>query len=141
MSWSEIFLAVIAVATLIMALIQVGAIVAAARIARDAQRTLATVQRDIRPLVAKANAIADEASRTAAIATAQAEKVDKLITELTARVDYTSAIVQEAIITPAREGLAVVAAVKATLGALRGFRDLRPRHGRTADEEDPLFIG
>ena len=42
---------------------------------------------------------------------------------------------------PAREGLAVVAAVKATLGALRGFRDLRPRHGRTADEEDPLFIG
>jgi hypothetical protein len=140
-SWSEVFLAVIAVATLIMALIQVGAIVAAARIARDAQRTLATVQRDIRPLVEKANAIADEASRTAAIATAQAEKVDKLITDLSARVDYTSAIVQEAIITPAREGMAVVAAVKAVLGALRGFRDLRPRHGRTADEEDPLFIG
>jgi hypothetical protein len=25
--------------------------------------------------------------------------------------------------------------------ALRGFRELAPRHGRTADEEDPLFIG
>jgi hypothetical protein len=91
--------------------------------------------------VEKANAIADEASRTAAIATAQAEKVDRLITDLSARVDQTSAIVQEAIITPAREGLAVVAAVKATLGALRGFREMRPRHGRTAEEEDPLFIG
>ncbi len=141
MSWSEAFLGVIAVATLVMAMIQVGAIVAAARVARQAQQTLATVQQDIRPLLAKVNAVADEASRTAAIATAQAEKVDKLLTDVAARVEYTSAIVQDAIVTPAREGLAVVAAVRATLGALRGFRNLGPRHGRTADEEDPLFIG
>ncbi len=141
MSWSETFLGIIAVATFVMAAIQVGAIVAAARIARQAQQTLATVQQDIRPLIAKANAVADEASRTAAIATAQAQKVDKLLTDLTARVNYTSAVVQDAIVTPAREGLAIVAAVKATLGALRGFRTLSPRHGRTADEEDPLFIG
>jgi hypothetical protein len=140
-SWSETFLGVIAAATAIMALIQVGAILVAARIARQAQQTLATVQQDIRPLIAKANAVADEASRTAAIATAQAQKVDKLLTDLSARVEYTAAIVQDAIVTPAREGMAVVAAVKATLGALRGFRDMGPRHGRTADEEDPLFIG
>jgi hypothetical protein len=56
-------------------------------------------------------------------------------------VDDTSRVVQDAIVTPAREGLAIVAAVKATLGAIRGFRELAPRHGRTADEEDPLFIG
>lgn len=141
MSWTEGFLGIIALATLVMAAIQVGAIIAAARIARQAQQTLATVQQDIRPLIAKANAVADEASRTAAIATAQAEKVDKLLTELSARVEYTSAVVQDAIITPAREGLAIVAAIKATLGALRGFRTLGPRHGRTAEEEDPLFIG
>jgi hypothetical protein len=140
-SWSETFLAVIAAATLIMALIQIGAIVAAARIARQAQQTLATVQLEIRPLLAKATAVADEASRTAALATAQAQKVDRLVTELSQRVEYTSGVVQEAIITPAREGLAVMAAVKATLGALRGFREMRPRHGRHAEEEDPLFIG
>ena len=141
MSWSETFLGVVAAATLIMALIQVGAIVVAVRLARQAQQILATVQHDIRPLLAKANAVADEASRTAALATAQAQKVDRLVTDLSARVEYTSAIVQEAIVTPAREGMAVVAAVRATLGALRGFREMRPRHGRTADEEDPLFIG
>jgi hypothetical protein len=140
-SWTETFLAVIAVATLIMALIQIGAIVAAARIARQAQQTLTTVQQEIRSLIAKATAVADEASRTAALATAQAQKVDRLVTELSQRVEYTSGVVQEAIITPAREGLAVMAAVKATLGALRGFRDVRPRHGRHAEEEDPLFIG
>ena len=43
--WSGLFLGIIAAATLIMALIQIGAIVAALRIARQAQETLAAVQR------------------------------------------------------------------------------------------------
>jgi hypothetical protein len=140
-SWSEVFLGVIAAATFIMAVLQVGAVVVAGRAMREAQKTLATVQQDIRPLIAKAHAVADEASKTAALATAQAQKVDRLLSELSARVDYTSRVVQDAIVTPAREGLAVVAAVKATLMALRGFRALAPRHGRQAEEEDPLFIG
>jgi hypothetical protein len=140
-SWSEVFLAVIAAATFIMAVLQVGAVVVAARAMREAQQTLATVRQDIRPLIAKAHAVADEASKTAALATAQAQKVDRLLTELSSRVDYTSRVVQDAIVTPAREGLAIVAAVRATLTALRGFRALAPRHGRQAEEEDPLFIG
>ncbi len=140
MNWSETFLGIIAVATLLMALIQVGAIVAILRVARQAQQTIAEVQRDVRPLIAKATAVADEASRTATIATAQAEKIDRLLTDLAVRIDETAGVVQQAIITPAREGMAIVAALKAGLGALRGFRE-RPRHGRSAEEEDPLFIG
>jgi hypothetical protein len=140
-SWSETFLGVIAAATLLMALIQVGAIVAAARVLRQVQQALTTVQRDIRPLIAKASDVADEAKRTAAIATVQAEKVDRLVSDLTVRIEDTAAVVQQAIITPAREGLAIVAALKAGLGALRSYRDGRPRTHRTADEEDPLFIG
>ena len=141
MSWSEVFLGVIALATLIMAVIQVGAIIAAAKIAGQAQKTLATVQRDIGPLIAKASAVAEEASRTAAIATAQAQKMDKLVTDLSQRAEYTAAVVQEAVITPAREGIALAAALKATLGALGRSRHTRPRHRRQAEEEDPLFIG
>lgn len=140
MNPSETFLGVIAAATLLMALIQVGAIVAILRLARQAQQTIAEVQRDVRPLIEKVTAVADEASRTATIATAQAQKIDRLLTDLAVRVDQTAGVVQQAIITPAREGLAIVAALKAGFGALRGFRD-RPRHGRAADEEDPLFIG
>jgi hypothetical protein len=140
-NWSEVFLGVIAVATLIMAVIQVGAMLAAARIAKQAQQTLATVQQELKPLVSKAQSVAEEASRTAAVARAQAEKMDKLLSDLAVRVDYTSGVVQDAIIRPARESMAVVAAIKATLGALRGFRDVRPRHSRHAEEEDPLFIG
>ena len=140
MNLSETFLGVIAAATLLMALIQVGAIVAILRVARQAQQTIADVHRDVRPLIEKVTAVADEASRTATIATVQAEKIDRLLTDLAVRVDETAGVVQQAIITPAREGLAIVAALKAGFGALRGFRE-RPRHGRAADEEDPLFIG
>lgn len=149
-----VFIGVIAVATFMMALIQVGAIVAAAKVARQAQdalgkaqhaissvqQTIASVRDDLQPLIAKANAIADEASKTASLATTQIGKIDRLVTDLSKRVDETSAVVQQAIVTPAREGLAVIAAVKATLATLRAGRDWRRRATRS-EEEDPLFIG
>jgi uncharacterized membrane protein len=139
--WSDLFLGVIAVATLVMALIQVGALIAALRLARQAQQVIQTVHQEVRPLIDRAHAIAEEAATTVALATVQAQKVDRLVTDLSQRVDETSSVLQEAIITPAREGLAIVAAVKATLGALRGFRDFTHRNSRHAEEEDPLFIG
>ena len=138
--WSQAFLGVIAVSTALMAVMQIGANVVLARVAMQVRDIIATLQKDIRPLIGRANEIAEEASRTAAIATAQAQKIDKLVTDLTRRADETSAIVQQAIITPAREGMAIVAALKAGIGALRGMRDMRGRPGGV-DEEDALFIG
>lgn len=152
--WNDAFLGVIALATLVMALVQVGAILIAAKIARQAQdmvgkaqatiataqQTIASVHEEIRPLIAKATAIADEASKTAALATVQVQKIDRLVTDLSKRVDETSAVVQQAIVTPAREGLAIVAAIKAAAHVLRAGGDWRRRHSRS-EEEDPLFIG
>ena len=139
--WPVVFLGAIAVATLIMAIIQVGAIIAVLRLAKQAQQAIQSVHQEVRPLIARATAMADEASRTVALATVQAQKVDRLVTDLSRRIDETSEVLQQAIITPAREGLAMVAAVKAGLVALRGRRELHPRDGRHAEEEDPLFIG
>lgn len=139
--WSGLFLGIIAVATLVMALIQVGAIIAVLRIAKQAQEVLTSVQREVKPLLARASEIADEASKTATLAAAQVQKVDKLVTDLTRRVDETSALVQQAIIIPAREGIAVVAAIKAGLSALRGLGGFRGRPGRQSEEDDALFIG
>lgn len=138
--WPVVFLGIIAVSTLIMALIQVGAIIATLTLARQAQKALASVTQDVRPLIAKATALADDASRTLALATAQVQKVDRLVTDLAKRVDDTSSVVQHAIVTPVREGAAIVAAIKAALGVLRGLGD-SGRPGRHAEDEDPLFIG
>jgi hypothetical protein len=137
---NDLFLGIIAAATLIMAVVQIGAIVVASRLARQTQQTLNAVYSGIRPLLAKASAVADEASRTAALASLQMQKIDALVTDLSRRVDETTTIVQQAIVTPAREGVAILAAVKAGLAALRGIGDLR-RGSSRAEEEDPLFIG
>lgn len=139
--WSGFFLGVIAAATLVMALIQVGLGIAALRLAKQAREAAASVQRDVRPLLARANTIAEDASRTMSLATAQAQKVDTLVTDLSRRVEETSAIVQQAIVTPAREGLALVAGIKAAFGVFRGLGDFRGRPGRPGEEDDALFIG
>ena len=151
MSLSEVFLGIIALATLVMAVIQIGAIVAVARFARDAQKTLASVQEDVKPLIAKVSALADEATKTATIATAQAEKIDQLVTDLTRRIDETSTVVQQAVITPAREGLAIIAAIRAGFGRAprlpghaRQIRAATPKKkipsssGERPDEPPPL---
>ena len=137
---SQVLLGIIAGATAVMALVQIGAIIVLARVAAQVRDVAATLQRDIRPLLGRATSIADEAHKTATLATAQAQKIDRLVTDLTRRVDETSSIIQEAIITPAREGMAVFAALKAGLAALRGLREFRGRPG-TVDDEDALFIG
>jgi hypothetical protein len=137
---SSLFLGIIAAATALMALIQIGAILVLARVAAQVRDVVSTLQQDIRPLLLRATAIADEAHKTATLATAQAQKIDRLVTDLTRRVDETSGIIQQAIITPAREGMALFAALKAGLAALRGFRDFRGRPG-TVEDEDALFIG
>lgn len=137
---SEVFLGIIALATLVMALIQVGAIIFAARLGRRIQQVMSTIQDEVRPLIARANSVAEEASKTAAIASSQAQKIDALVTDLTRRVEETSVVVQQAVVTPARETLALVAGLKAGLAALKGLRDFRGRTGRV-EEEDPLFIG
>jgi hypothetical protein len=138
--WSEVFLGVIAVATALMALMQIGTLVVLARVALQVRDVVSTLNQDIRPLIARASAIADEAQKTATIAAAQAQKIDRLVTDLARRVDETSLVVQQAIIRPAREGMAIVAALKAGFGALKGFREMRGRHGGVEDE-DALFIG
>ena len=138
--WNQTFLGIIAAATALMALIQIGAMVMLARVAGQVRDIVGTLQKDIRPLVARATAVADEAHKTATLATAQAHKIDRLVTDLTRRVDDTSVIIQQAIVTPAREGMAIIAGVKAALSALRGLRDLRSRPG-AVDDEDALFIG
>jgi hypothetical protein len=54
--WSPVFLGIIAGAVLVMAVIQVGAIIAAARLAQRVNRLAAQVERDMAPLVANLSA-------------------------------------------------------------------------------------
>src|SRR5207237_1916624 len=67
--WSEIFLGVIAVATLAIAIAQIGVIVAAGVAVRRLQRLADRVEEDVRPILGHLNAIGRDAARAASLAT------------------------------------------------------------------------
>jgi hypothetical protein len=137
---SEVLLGIIALATLVMAILQAGAVVVVLRLAKRVERLADEMHGEVKPLIARAHAIAEDASRAASLAVAQAERVDALVADVARRVDDTAAILQQALVTPAREGLAIVAALKAGFAALRGLRSSASNAGKF-EEEDALFIG
>ena len=139
---SDLFLGVIAASVVIMAAIQVAAIVFAIRSARRVGDAVSRLESHVTPIVADLQTISAQAARATSVATAQVERVDQLITDLSRRVEETAASLQSSIIGPAREGFAVVQGVIGALSALSQKPAGRPRpRPAPADDEDALFIG
>jgi hypothetical protein len=137
-TWSLVFLGVIAAATLATAVVQIWLLVAAGRLARQMGRFIDDVERDVKPIIGHLNSVSRDASRAAAIAVSQVERVDALVSDVAAKIDQTITTIHSAIVTPAREGRAWVIGFQAVMAAIREFRS-SPR-ARTRDEEDGLFI-
>jgi hypothetical protein len=138
---NTVFLGAIAVATVIMAIVQLGVIVFAARLARRVDQLSDQIQHDIVPVMASLKAVGENLEHISGVASLQAERFDRLMAEATARIQETLALVQGAVVGPLREGMAVVAAVRGILGAFRSFRGGDLRRASRFDDEDPLFIG
>ena len=137
--WRDVFLGVIAVATLAIAVAQVGVIIAAGMMARRVGRMVDQIERDVKPLVGHLNAIGSDAARAVALATAQVERADKLFSDVAVRIEQTVNVVQKSIGGPAREARAMLGAFRAALQAIRELRNGRARQGR-GDDDDALFI-
>ncbi len=138
---SDVYLAVIAGAVAVMAVIQIVAIIVAMRATRRVGDAVTRFEEDVRPIVTNLKSMSADAARTASIASAQAQRAEQLIGELTARVNGTVAAVEAAVVKPAREAYAMV---QGLLGALAAFRQSPPGPGRppaASDEEESLFIG
>ncbi len=138
--WSEVFLGVIAIATLALAIVQVGVCVVAGLAVRRVTKLIATVETELRPMIGHVNAIARDASRATALATAQVERADQLFADVAQRVEQALNDVQASLGRPAREGRALFTAFKAAFQAIRDMRQHgRSRQGR-GEDEDALFI-
>ena len=139
-AWRDVFLGVIAAATLLIAIGQIAIMVAAGRMARRLEQVVEQFERDVKPLFGHLNAIGRDASRAAALAAAQVERADKLFCEIASRVDYTLDAVRASIRRPAREGRALLRAFGAAMQAIRELRRYgHTRRGR-GEDEDALFI-
>jgi hypothetical protein len=127
-----------AVALVVMALVQIAVLVGAMRVGRDLLQTSQELRRDLGPLIEKASRVSDDARRAADLAVVQMERIDQMLASATVRVDETLTIVQHAIVEPVRQGAALFAAVRAIAGGVREVVD-RGRHHR--EDEEALFVG
>ena len=87
-----------------------------------------------------------EASRAATVAAGQVERFDRAFADLTGRLDQTLGAAQRIVAGPARDGMALVAGVRAAMSALQGMREATRRRSaaRAAafeEDEESLFIG
>jgi hypothetical protein len=137
---NQVFLGVIAVATLAIAIAQIGVMVAAGRVARRVERLAEQLDRDLKPLFGHLNAIGRDASRAAALAAAQMERADKVFGDVAVRIELALNNLQATLGAPAREGRALLSGFRAAIQALRELRhDARARQSRSEDD-DALFI-
>jgi hypothetical protein len=137
---NQVFLGVIAVATLAIAIAQIGVMVAAGRAARRVERLAEQLDRDLKPLFGHLNAIGRDASRAAALAAAQMERADKVFSDVAVRIELALNNIQATLGAPAREGRALLSGFRAAIEAIRELRhDARARQSRSEDD-DALFI-
>jgi uncharacterized protein YoxC len=137
--WRDVFLGVIAVAALAIAIAQIVVIVSAAAAVKRAGQLADQFEREVKPLFGHLNAIARDAARAAQLASVQVERADKLFADLSVRLEDTMNLVQASVIAPAREGRALLSAMRAAFQAVREMRQARARQTRSEDE-DALFI-
>ena len=140
----ELFLGIIALSVVVMAAIQVAAIFAGLRLARRVDELAMQLDQEIKPLIANLTTLSSEAARAAALAAKQAERLDRVFGEMVERVDKTLEAAQEFVTGPARQGMAIMAGVKAVVDAFRGLRHASRRRSAprpAMDEEESLFIG
>jgi hypothetical protein len=142
---AELLLGIIAAAVAVMAIIQVGAIVAALKVARRVERLATEIETGVKPLLANLTTVSAEASRTAQLAAAQVERFDRLFADMAVRVEETLAAAQHFVSGPARQGMAIVAGIRAAMGAFQNMRGASHRRGTRRggfeEEEESLFIG
>jgi hypothetical protein len=142
---AEVLLGVIAVAVAIMAIVQIGAIVAGLRVARRVEQLASDIDTSVKPLIANLTTMTAEASRAATLAAAQVDRFDRAFGDVATRLDQTLATAQKFIAGPARDGMAIVAGIKAAVAAFQGLREAARRRSATRavdhEEEESLFIG
>ena len=110
--WSLLFLAVTAVATGLMALIQIGVLIYGARLVRRLNALANRLERQIDPLLVQMKEVGADVTRAARLGTEQVERADLLVTRLVQWVEETVDVAQRFIVEPVRQGVTVFEALR-----------------------------
>lgn len=136
-TWATVFLGIIALSTLMTAVLQVVLLVAAAQLVRRITTLVGSLDREIRPIIADVSSIARDASRVASLAAAQVERADQLLNLAVGRIEELLSHMQTLVVSTLREGNALMMGVRAVMAAIRAFQG---RKRRRPDDDEALFI-
>ena len=137
---TNLFLGIIAAAVVVMAVIQVAAIVFAMSAARRIGQAADRIEQDLRPVVHNLQTITMDAARAVNLAALQMERADRMFTDLSRRAEQVMAAVPN-LLGPAGKGLAFLRGLRAALAAIQALRRTSRRGAGHAEDEDALFIG
>src|SRR5258708_28327782 len=121
-----------------MAIVQIGVLIAAGRAARGVGQFVDDAERELKPIISHLNAITRDASKAAALAVIQVERLDQMWNQVGSKLEQTLSSALSVFLGPARQGRALFLGFQAIMGALRHFRSQRqPSNGK--EEDDCLF--
>ena len=136
-TWATVFLGVIAMATLVTAILQIVLLVAAAQLVRRVMKLVDDLDREVRPILGHVSAIARDASRVASLAVAQVERADQLLNSAVVRIEALLSTLQGLVVNTLREGNALMMGIRAVMAAIRAFQG---RKRRRSEDDEALFI-
>ncbi len=113
-SWAETFLGVIAFATLVSALLQVGVLIGAAVALKRVTGLVAKIEDRLEPTMARVETIGAQLSQVAASAVVQVAKVERVVDTFTSQANRATGTIRAV----AREGDAVAAGARAVVSRL-----------------------
>ena len=127
---TETYLAVIAVAVVVIAATQVAVVIVAVRVARGAGELSRRLEEEIKPVLAEVRSLSADAARSAALLASQAERVDRLAGRMSHRIDAFAA-------SPLRDGMALVRTlIEAWIGGRQGGASTARERRRAQEPED-----
>ena len=132
MADSTLLLSVIAIATVIIAVVQIGVVIFAVRLAKRLSRLVDVVEHEIRPTLARVDAVSSDVARVTSLASNQAERLDQIASHLINKIDEILTAADRSVFAPLKQGAGFLFGLRAALLAFRG---------ESSQPQDPTGVG
>ena len=120
MADSTLLLSVIAVATVIIAVVQIGVVIFAVRLAKRLSRLVDVVEHEIRPTLARVDAVSSDVARVTSLASNQADRLDQITSHLIDKIVEILTAADRSVFAPLKQGAGFLFGLRAALSAFRG---------------------
>ena len=135
MTESTFLLSVIAVATVIMAVVQIGVVLFTSRLAKRVNRLVDVIEREIKPTLARVDAVSSDVARVTSLASNQAERLDQITSDLIDKIDEILTAADRSGFAPLKQGAGFLFGLRAALSAFRG--ESSQSQSPSSDGENP----